>query len=99
MVTDFAALEAAARERLARMQQLSDDLAAVRVVHAHDSGAITITVDGAARLLDLRVSEGVSQLSPAEFERAVVSTAAAAAQQALGLRAALIEDFNGQVNE
>ncbi|MFI6999124.1 YbaB/EbfC family nucleoid-associated protein [Nocardia sp. NPDC050175] len=98
-MTDFAALEAAARARLTRMQQLSDELAAVRVAHTHDSGAITITVDGAARLLDLRVSEAVSQLSSAEFERAVVATAGAAAQRALGLRATLIEDFNGQVNE
>lgn len=99
MVTDFAALEAAAQQRLARMQQLSDDLDAVRIVHTHDSGAVTITVDGAARLLDLRVSEHVSRLSPAEFGRAVVDTAAAAAQQALGRRATLIEDFNAQVNE
>lgn len=95
MVTAFDALEAGARAQLDRIRRLTDDLAALRVDHTNDDATVTVSVDGSARLVDLRLSQGVSRMSPAEFERAVVTAAAAAAQRALGLRGTLIEEFNG----
>lgn len=97
-VDDFAALEDSARARLDRMRQLADDLAAVKIRHTGAKGAVTVIVDGSARLLDILLSEDISRLSPAEFERAVLDTAAAAAQQALARRGMLITEFNEQVN-
>lgn len=94
-MSGFDALEVAARAQLDRMRRLTDDLAAIRVDHANDDATVTISVDGAGRLMDLRLSHNISQLSPAEFERAVVATAAAAAREALGRRGGLIEEFNG----
>ncbi|WP_019931125.1 YbaB/EbfC family nucleoid-associated protein [Nocardia sp. BMG111209] len=94
----WAQLEAAAQARLGRMRQLSDDLAAIRIRHTAAGGGVTVTVDGAANLLDLELSEYISQMSPTEFARTVIDTAAAAAQLALARRGALIEEFNGQMN-
>ncbi|MCX4093077.1 YbaB/EbfC family nucleoid-associated protein [Nocardia sp. alder85J] len=94
----WARLEAGAQARLGRMRQLSDDLAAVRVRHTAAGGAVTITVDGSAKLLDLELSEYISQMSPTEFARVVIDTAAAAAQLALARRAALIDEFNDEMN-
>ncbi|MEV6562774.1 YbaB/EbfC family nucleoid-associated protein [Nocardia sp. NPDC051756] len=93
-MTDFADLEATVRAQLNRMQQLSDDLAAIRVAHATDDDTITVVVDGTARILDIQLSEGISRMSPVDFGQAVVVAAAAAAQQALALRGRLIEEFN-----
>ncbi|MGC4994616.1 YbaB/EbfC family nucleoid-associated protein [Nocardia salmonicida] len=97
-MTDFAALEAGARARLDQMRRLSECLAAIRVDQTDDGGAITVSVDGVGRLLDLRLAQGIANMSPAEFERVFVATAAAAARRALGTRGQLVEDFNGQVN-
>lgn len=94
-MSGFDALEVAARAQLDRIQRLTDDLAAIRVDHANDDATVTISVDGAGRLMNLLLSHDISRLSPAEFECAVVATAAAAAREALGLRGGLIEEFNG----
>lgn len=94
MVTDFADLEATARAQLDRMQRLSDDLAAIEVAHATADDAITVVVDGTARILDIQLSERISRMTPVEFGQAVVAAAATAAQQALALRGRLIEEFN-----
>ncbi|MRH89374.1 YbaB/EbfC family DNA-binding protein [Nocardia sp. SYP-A9097] len=94
-MSQFDALEAAARTQLGRIQQLSTDLDAIQVEHSDDDATVTVSVDGAARLVDLHLSEGISRMSPAEFERAVVHTAAAAARNALARRGTLIEEFNG----
>ncbi|MFE5464170.1 YbaB/EbfC family nucleoid-associated protein [Nocardia sp. NPDC056564] len=93
-MTDFADLEAAARAQLERMQRLSDDLADIRVAHATAGDAVTVVVDGTARILDIQLSEGISRMSPGEFGQAVVAAAATAAQRALALRGHLIEEFD-----
>lgn len=80
------------------MRRLAADLAAVRVDHTDTDGTITVSVDGVGRLLDIRLTQGISRLSPSEFERVLVATAAAAVRRALGTRGQLIEEFNGQVN-
>lgn len=98
MVNDFAALESAATAQLDRMRRLAGDLAAIRVEHATDDATVTATVDGAGRLLDLRLTAGISRMSPAEFNAAVVAAAAAAARRALAVRGELVEEFNDQVN-
>ncbi|MET7768237.1 YbaB/EbfC family DNA-binding protein [Nocardia sp. NPDC005366] len=94
-MTDFDTLEAAARAQVDRIRGLVDDLAVIRVEHTNDDATITATVDGSARLIGLRLSEGISLISPAEFECAVVETAAAAARRALDMRGSRIEEFNG----
>jgi DNA-binding protein YbaB len=95
---EWAQLEAGAAARLGRMRQLSDDLAAIRIRHSAPGGVVTVTVDGVAKLLDLELSEYISQMSPTEFARTVIDTAAAAAQLALARRAALIGEFNDEMN-
>ncbi|MFI9637022.1 YbaB/EbfC family nucleoid-associated protein [Nocardia sp. NPDC051929] len=97
-MTDFAALEAGARARLDRMRRLAADLAAIRVDHTDAEGVITVSVDGVGRLLDVRLTQAIAMLSPSEFERVLVATAAAAVRRALGARGQLIDEFNGQVN-
>lgn len=94
-MSEFDALEAAAQAQLDRIRRLTDDLADIRVDHADADATVTVSVDGSGRLLDLRLSQSISRMTPAEFERAVVSAAAAAAQQAFGRRGRLIEEFNG----
>ena len=81
----FELVEAAARERLDRIRRLVEDLDAIRVECTDPAGAVTVSVDGRAGLLDLRLAEGIARMSPAEFERTVTETAAAAAREALGL--------------
>lgn len=98
MVTDFAALEAAATARLDRMRRLADDIAGILVEHTGDEALVTAVADGTGRLLDLRLAEGISRLSPDEFDRAVVEAATAAAQRALTRRGELVTEFNDQVN-
>ncbi|MEV6391265.1 YbaB/EbfC family DNA-binding protein [Nocardia xishanensis] len=95
---DFAALEAGATARLDLMRRLAGDIAAIRGEHTTDDGTVTAVVDASGRLLDLRLGQGISRMSPAEFNGAVVAAAAAAAQRALAVRGGLVEDFNNQVN-
>lgn len=95
---DFSVLEDSARARLDLMRQLSDDLAAIKIQCTGADGAVTVVVDGSARLLDILLSDDISHLSPADFERAVLDTAATAAQEALARRGALLGEFNGKVN-
>ncbi|PXX61702.1 YbaB/EbfC DNA-binding family protein [Nocardia tenerifensis] len=97
-MTDFAELEASAAEQLHRMRRLADDIAAIRIEHRTDDGAVTAVVDGSGRLLDLSLTKGISRMSPAEFDGAVVAAAGAAAQRAMAVRGGLVDDFNNQVN-
>ncbi|MBU3065380.1 YbaB/EbfC family nucleoid-associated protein [Nocardia sp. NEAU-G5] len=99
MNDEWARLEASVQAQLTRMQQLSDDLAAIRVRYTAAGGAVTAVVDGSARLLDLQLSEAVSRMQPAEFTRAVLGAVTAAAQQALGARSELIAEYNSQASD
>ncbi|WP_054811306.1 YbaB/EbfC family nucleoid-associated protein [Nocardia arizonensis] len=98
-MTDFAALEAAATAQWERMRRLAADIETIRIEHRTDDGAITVGVDGAGRLHDLRLTEQIARLSPAEFDRAVVTAAAAAVTRAMARRGELVADFNDRVNK
>lgn len=99
MSTDFETLHETARARLDTLRRLEDSLTALRVTHTGASGAITITVDAGAQLLDIALTPAISEMTPDEFGRALVETAALAARRALAGRAALVTEFNAEMNE
>ncbi|MBF6356156.1 YbaB/EbfC family nucleoid-associated protein [Nocardia higoensis] len=90
-------LEASVRRRLYRMRDLVDDMSGVRATATSEDGAITVEVDGNGALLNLSFGEGISSLSPADFEQCLVSTATAAAATAFARRAELVTAFNEEV--
>ncbi|MEV0293223.1 YbaB/EbfC family nucleoid-associated protein [Nocardia sp. NPDC050710] len=92
-------LEAAVRRRLYRVRDLAEDMAAVRGRETAPDGSITAEVDGNGALLNLEFSEGISRMSPDEFERTLTATAASAARSAFARRAALVTAFNEEVAE
>ncbi|MBO0853859.1 MAG: YbaB/EbfC family nucleoid-associated protein [Nocardia sp.] len=87
-------LVARAESRLERMRDLADRMTGVRVRESSDDGAVTVEVDGNGALVDLAFSAVVNRMSPAEFERVVVSTAHSAAARAFAERGDLITAFN-----
>ncbi|MBF6297646.1 YbaB/EbfC family nucleoid-associated protein [Nocardia amamiensis] len=93
------ALEARVHRQLNRMRDLADQMAAVRVRETSPDGAVTAVVDGNGALVDLELSGAITKLSPAEFERILVSTAASAARRAFAERGALVTSFNEEVAE
>ncbi|MGK8553658.1 YbaB/EbfC family nucleoid-associated protein [Nocardia gipuzkoensis] len=93
------ALEARVHRQLNRMRDLADEMAAVRVRETSPDGAVTAVVDGNGALVDLVLSGAIAKLSPAEFERILVSTAASAARRAFAERGALVTSFNEEVAE
>lgn len=92
-------LEASVRRRLYRMQDLSEDMAGVRATETSEDGSVTVEVDGNGALLNLAFAASISQLTPAEFEEKLVSTALVAAQTAFAKRAELVTAFNEEVAE
>ncbi|MGY4102267.1 YbaB/EbfC family nucleoid-associated protein [Nocardia sp. R16R-3T] len=92
-------LMAGVARRLYRLRDLTDDMAGVRGRESAPNGSITVTVDGNGTLLDLRFSQAVSRMTPAEFESALVATAAAAARRAFERRSELVTAFNEEVAE
>ncbi|MEU2034652.1 YbaB/EbfC family nucleoid-associated protein [Nocardia amamiensis] len=93
------ALEARVHRQLNRMRDLADQMAAVRVRETSPDGSVTAVVDGNGALVDLVLSGAIAKLSPAEFERILVSTAASAARRAFAERGALVTSFNEEVAE
>ncbi|WP_405489176.1 YbaB/EbfC family nucleoid-associated protein [Nocardia sp. NBC_00511] len=94
MVSSMDELQEQVRRQLYRFQDLSDQMAAVRGRETSEDGAVTVEVDGNGALQDLRFSSAVSRMTPAEFERAVVGTSAAAARRAFERRAEIVNRFN-----
>ena len=90
-------LEAQVRRQLYRFQDFAEQMAAVRGRETSEDGAVTAEVDGNGALKDLQFSSAVSRMTPAEFERAVVDTAAAAARRAFERRADLVHRFNEEM--
>ncbi|WP_231386980.1 YbaB/EbfC family nucleoid-associated protein [Nocardia sp. BMG111209] len=88
-------LEARVRRQLYRMQGFSEDVARVRAREVSEDGAIAVEVDGNGALRNLEFSGDISRMSPEEFERILVDTANAAAQQAFARLSELITEFNG----
>lgn len=97
MVQSMDELEERVRRQLYRFQDLADQMKAVRGREASEDGAVVAEVDGNGALVDLQFSGAVSRMSPEEFERAVVTTAAAAARAAFERRAALVNRFNEEM--
>ncbi|MEV6771291.1 YbaB/EbfC family nucleoid-associated protein [Nocardia sp. NPDC051030] len=90
-------LEDRVRRQLYRFQDLADQMAAVRGRETSEDGAVTAEVDGNGALKDLQFSSAVSRMTPGEFERAVVDTAAAAARNAFERRAEIVNHFNEEM--
>jgi DNA-binding protein YbaB len=90
-------LEASVRKRLYRMRDLGDDMAAIRGRETSEDGSMTVEVDGNGALLDLELSDGISRMTPEQFERTLVTTAYAAARNAFAERADLVNTFNDEV--
>lgn len=93
------ALEARAHRQLNLMRDLSDAMAAVRARETSPDGAVTVEVDGNGAPVDLAFTGRIAELSPAEFERVLVETAARAAESAFARRGKLVEDFNTVASE
>ncbi|MEV6427878.1 YbaB/EbfC family nucleoid-associated protein [Nocardia sp. NPDC051463] len=92
-------LEARAHRRLNRMRDLADEMTAVRARETSPDGVVTVVVDGSGALRELELSTGITKLSPAEFERVLVSTAGQAALRAFAERAELVTAFNEEAAE
>ncbi|WP_245720022.1 YbaB/EbfC family nucleoid-associated protein [Nocardia uniformis] len=90
-------LQARVQQKLYRMQDLRDGLAAVRGRETSEDGVVTVEVDGNGALKDLAFSSGISRLTPDELERIVVQTAAAAARVAFEQRAELVNEYTAEL--
>jgi len=93
------ALQARAQRQLNLMRDLGEKMAGVIVRETSPDGAVTVEVDGNGALVDLQLSGAVSSMKPADLERAVVDTAAYAAQLAFAQRGDLVEAFNEEAAE
>ncbi|WP_157555896.1 YbaB/EbfC family nucleoid-associated protein [Nocardia acidivorans] len=97
MVGSMDELEERVRRQLYRFQDLAEQMAAVRGRETSEDGAVLAEVDGNGALRDLQFSHAVSRMTPDEFERAVVTTSAAAARAAFERRAEIVNRFNEEV--
>ncbi|MFD3507576.1 YbaB/EbfC family nucleoid-associated protein [Nocardia sp. NPDC058666] len=90
MVGSWDELEARARQRMYRIEELGEQMHAVRERVTSAEGAVTVEVDGNGALVDLRFSDEISRMSPDDFERAVVDAGNEAVREAFARRAELI---------
>ncbi|WP_039825333.1 YbaB/EbfC family nucleoid-associated protein [Nocardia testacea] len=93
------ALEARVNRQLNLMRDLGNELSAIRVRETSPDGAITVEVDGNTKLRDLSFTEAIAEMTPHEFESAVVATAGRAAHLAIAQRAELVNAFNSELAE
>ncbi|WP_327143749.1 YbaB/EbfC family nucleoid-associated protein [Nocardia sp. NBC_01327] len=98
MVGSMDELEERVKRQLYRFQDLAEQMAAVRGRETSEDGAVMAEVDGNGALQDLQFSHAVSRMSPEEFERVVVATAAAAAREAFTRRAEVVDRFNEEMS-
>ncbi|MGK8488382.1 YbaB/EbfC family nucleoid-associated protein [Nocardia asiatica] len=91
---DLEAVRARLTQHAERLATLRSELASIRVTEVSEGGTITVVVDGNGAMVDLRLSPGISRMRASQFERALVATAATAAERAFGMQANLIETFN-----
>ena len=92
-------LMASVQQRLYRIRDLADDMAAVRGRETAPDGSITAEVDGNGALLNLEFTQSISRLTPAEFEKVLVATSNAAARRAFEQRAEVVTTFNEEIAE
>lgn len=94
MVDTMDELIARVQKQLYRLRDLDDAMKDVRATVTSEDGAITAEVDGNGALVGLSFSGRISKLSPEEFEKTLVGTARAAAEQAFSERADLVTTYN-----
>ena len=82
------------RSYAGRMLELSNRMRAIRVAETSPDGAVTVTVDGEGRLMDIRLSHNISRLTSTQFGQRLVDTSHAAARLAMQEQAALVAAFN-----
>ena len=96
MVDTMDELIARVQGQLNRLQDLGDSLNGIEVTETSSDGAVTVTVDGSAALVDLQLTDDIREMTPDEFEAALVDTARTAATRALGEQAELVTEFNSE---
>ena len=94
MVETMDELIAKVRGQLYRLQDLAEATNSIRAQESSPDGAVTVTVDGSGALVGLEFTAAIGKLSPADFDRALVSTAQAAAARAFAERAELVTAYN-----
>jgi hypothetical protein len=77
-----------------RLRDLNDAFTGILVTETSQDGAVTASVDGNGALVGLSLTSAVAKLSPADFEKALVDTAQAAAYRAFAERAELVTAYN-----
>ncbi|MGY1982903.1 hypothetical protein [Nocardia gipuzkoensis] len=97
-MTTFAELEAAATRQWERMRLLDTAINEIRAEYHTEEGAISAVADGTGRLVGLVLGAAVTSMTPAAFGAAVAAAAGGAAGCAMAARAALVTEFNAQVN-
>lgn len=94
MVDTMDELIARVQQQLYRLRDLDDAMRGVRATATSADGAITVEVDGNGAPADVSFTAGISAMTPEEFEKALVETARAAAEQAFSARADLVDAYN-----
>lgn len=94
MVDTMDELIARVQRQLYRLRDLDDAMRGVRAAATSADGAITVEVDGNGAPTGVSFTAAISRLSPEEFEKALVDTARAAAEQAFSERADLVNAYN-----
>ena len=92
-------LEDRVRRQLDRIRDLGERMTAVRVRETSRGGEVTVVVDGNGALRDLEFTDAIARLTPVEFDRLVVDTAARAAQRAFAERGELVNAFNDEMSQ
>lgn len=92
-------LEDRVRRQLGRIRDLGDRMSAVRARESSPGGEVTVVVDGNGALCDLEFTDAIRRLTPVEFDRLVVDTAARAAQRAFAERGELVIAFNEEMSQ
>lgn len=98
-MTEMDRIVGGAQHRLESLHATSDALAAIRVETTSPDGLVTVTVDGSGGLVHLVLAEDLTSTTARNLETSIVSTAAAAAQDALAQREDVLERLQTSFTE
>lgn len=84
------------RQQVYRLTDLHEAMTGILVRETSPDGAVTVEVDGNAALVGLSLTVAITELTPVEFEKALVETARTAAHRAITQRGELINTFNSE---
>lgn len=90
-MTEMDRIVGGAQNRLESLHTASDALDTIRVETTSPDGLVTVTVDGSGGLVHLVLADDLSSTTARHLETCIVSTAAAAAQDALALREGVLQ--------